>query len=107
MPPRRPSRVVGFEHTEANGNKSKFVGTFGFYLDGRLGEVFIDAPKNDSQIGAICHDAAVVLSIALQHGASIAELRDAVARTKLERGQPQSVIGTVIDVMAKEETADE
>lgn len=101
LPGRRPSEVIEFNHIETNGNRSPFVATVGRYLDGRVGEVFLDAPRADSAVGILCHDAAVVMSIALQHGASIQELKDSVARTKLEAGQPQSVIGSALDVIAE------
>lgn len=103
LPGRRASEVLEFHHIEANGNKSPFTSTIGFYADGRIGEMFIYAQKADSAIGLICHDAAVLISIALQCGATIEELRSSVARTSIEGGRPQSIIGTALDVLAARE----
>lgn len=103
LPPRRASEVIEFTHIETNGNKSPYVATIGQYPDGRIGEVFLDAPKKDSAVGILCHDAAVLISIALQHGVEIGEMQEAVARTKIEDGLPQSVIGTTLDVLKSAE----
>jgi hypothetical protein len=45
-----------------------FTVTVGFYADGTPGEVFIDGGKTGQDIQNAARDAAVVLSIALQHG---------------------------------------
>ncbi len=103
LPDRRASEVMEFNHIETNGNKSPFTSTVGFYPDGRIGEMFIYAQKSDSAIGLICHDAAVLISIALQCGATIDELRASVARTAMDGGKPQSIIGTALDVLAVRE----
>ena len=100
---RRYSEVVEFDHFEVNGSRTPYTSTIGYYEDGRIGEMFIYAQKGDSAIGLICHDAAVLISIALQYGASITEMQDAVARTQTDAGRPQSVIGTALDVLAEEE----
>lgn len=41
---------------------------FGFYEDGRLGEVFIDAAKHGSELRSMINSWAILFSIALQHG---------------------------------------
>jgi hypothetical protein len=45
-----------------------FTVTVGFYADGTLGEVFIDGGKTGQDIQSAARDAAVLLSLALQHG---------------------------------------
>ena len=45
-----------------------FTVTVGFYPDGTPGEVFIDGCKTGNDIESIARDAAVVLSLAIQHG---------------------------------------
>src|SRR5262245_50001010 len=45
-----------------------FTVTVGFYADGTPGEVFIDGGKTGQDIQTTTRDAAVVLSLALQHG---------------------------------------
>ena len=55
--------------------KNQLVGiTAGFFPNGDLGEVFVDAGKTGSDIQSITHDAAFVVSLAIQRGASISEL---------------------------------
>lgn len=69
--------------------------TTGYYPDGRLGEVFVSDPKVGSSLEAIGRDAAVLLSIALQHQVPFAVLRHAITRE--QDGSPSSIIGAVID----------
>lgn len=103
LPERRRSVTIDIVHIETNGISQPYLITLGLYADGRVGEVFIDSPKNGSTLGLICHDAAVVISIALQHGAPVEELRMSVARHSddiLSPGEhPQSVIGSVLDAI--------
>ena len=47
-----------------------FVVTVGFFDDGTPGEVFVDSRKTGGDVEAIARDAAVVISLALQHGAA-------------------------------------
>jgi hypothetical protein len=107
LPERRQSETFEIEHIETTGARSPYVLTIGQYPDGRIGEVFVDSPKNGSTLGLICHDAAVLISIALQHGATIEEMRSAVARQSdeiLAAGEaPQSVIGSVLDEIARKQ----
>ena len=57
-----------------------FTVTVGFYADGTPGEVFIDGGKTGQDVQTTARDAAVVLSLALQHGSSIETIRHAVTR---------------------------
>ena len=57
-----------------------FSVTIGFYPDGTPGEVFIDGGKTGQDIQSTARDAAVVLSLALQHGTAIETIRHAVTR---------------------------
>ena len=58
-----------------------FTVTVGFYADGTPGEVFIDGGKTGQDIQSTARDAAVVLSLALQHGTPIETIRHAVTRS--------------------------
>lgn len=73
--------------------------TLGFYDDGALGEVFISGGKSGQTIEAIARDGAVLLSPALQYGASLDNIASAITRD--DRGGPSSVIGAVIDRLAR------
>ena len=58
-----------------------FTVTVGFYADGTPGEVFIDGGKTGTgHPSHIARDAAVLLSLALQHGVPPETIRHAVTR---------------------------
>ena len=69
--------------------------TIGFYADGTPGEVFIDGGKSGQDVQSTARDAAVVLSLALQHGATIETIRLAVTRSN--SGEAASILGAVAD----------
>jgi hypothetical protein len=75
-----------------------FVVTAGFFDDGTPGEVFVDARKTGGDVEAIARDAAVVISLALQHGVPIDAIRHAVTRNG--SGAPASILGAVVDALA-------
>ena len=75
-----------------------FTVTVGFYPDGTLGEVFIDSRKTGQDVQSTASDAAVVLSLALQHGAPIEAIRHAVTRNG--SGEAASILGAVVDRLA-------
>ena len=72
--------------------------TAGFYDDGALGEVFIDTGKTGADLAHVARDAAVVISLALQHGVSIEAIRQAV--TRCNDGSPASILGAVVDCLS-------
>ena len=69
--------------------------TVGFTPDGTPGEVFIDGGKTGNDIQSIARDAAVLLSLALQHGVPPETIRHAVTRGASE--EPASILGAVVD----------
>lgn len=87
--------------------------TYGRYPDGRIGEVFINSMaeaqgKLASRTLSLQQDVAVLISIALQHGAPIEELRAAVGRGEVNamgkvRSMPHTIAGTVLDALAREQ----
>jgi hypothetical protein len=66
-----------------------------FIDDGTPGEVFIDGCKTGNNIESIARDAAVLLSLALQHGVPPQIIRHAVTRGASE--EPASILGAVVD----------
>ena len=74
-----------------------FTVTVGFYADGKLGEVFIDGGKTGQDIQSTARDAAVLLSLALQHGVPPETIRHAVTRGASE--EPASILGAVVDAL--------
>ena len=69
--------------------------TIGFYDDGTIGEVFINGGKSGEQVEAIARDAAVILSLALQFGVDLANIKSAITRDA--QGDAQTIIGVVVD----------
>lgn len=64
-------------------------------------EIFIDAGKSGTEMQTMSRDAAVLMSIALQHGAPIETMRHAVTRNV--DGSPQGPIGALLDLLAEDE----
>lgn len=92
LPQRRGSETFEIEF---GGFNRIHTATVGFYEDGRPGEVFINSGKSGEQVEAIARDGAVLLSIALQHGAAIETIAHAITRDA--QGRPTTVVGAVID----------
>lgn len=67
----------------------------GCYADGRIGEIFITAGHANSALDALASDAAIAISFALQHGASLDGIRRAMKRNG--NGHPSSPIGAALD----------
>jgi hypothetical protein len=90
LPNRRPCESLEFEHAGL-----RFTLCTGFYRDGRIAEIFLSSHKPGSPIEAIARDAAVTVSISLQHGADLATIRQAL--TKDANGGPATLLGTALD----------
>ena len=93
LPARRSAETLDFSH-----DGIRYTLTVGFYPDGRPGEIFIDGPKAGSGAQVNATDAAVILSIAMQHGVPVETLRAAVSRNAA--GEPTGPIGAVLDLLA-------
>ncbi len=107
LPNRRPSHT---ETLEVAGQA--FTATVGFDPDdGRPRELFLTAGKEGSLINAMLADAAVVISVALQHGVSAKALAKSVGRlpegpvtpADLDRDKPARIpaspIGAALDFL--------
>jgi hypothetical protein len=57
--------------------------------------VFVNGGKSGEVVEAIARDGAVLLSMALQHGATLDTIKHAITRDGQD--QPQSIIGVVVD----------
>jgi hypothetical protein len=90
LPHRRDAVALHIEHS---GHRYRMQ--VGYFPDGAVGEVFLDAAKQNSMLDAFAADAAILLSLLLQHGAPPAEIGHALRRTP--NGAPESLIGAVID----------
>ena len=90
LPSRRRAETIAFERDGAH-----FVMTAGFYPDGRLGEIFLNADRANSLLDFLMSDAAILASLALQHGCPLDEIRHALKRDN--RGLAASPIGAAFD----------
>lgn len=100
LPARRGAVTFDFSH----GYRTYTV-TLGFYDDGGLGELFLTSTKAGSDAQIVANEAAMLVSIALQHGAEIEAMADAMPRN--EDGSPQGVMGAALDAVLKFVPADE
>lgn len=78
---------------------TKVTMTVGFFPNGKPAEVFVSNLKAGSQMEAVARDASVLLSIALQHGISLAEINKSL--TQDASGVPSSVIGAIVRELMK------
>ena len=90
LPQRRSASTFAFKH-----GMMEYVVSFGTFADGRPAEVFITSRKIGSDVEAVCRDAAIILSLALQHGCPWDIIRHALTRN--QDNSPQSLIGEVAD----------
>jgi ribonucleoside-diphosphate reductase alpha chain len=74
---------------------SKFTATIGRFADGRPAEIFMRGEKADSATDTAAKDAAVVCSLALQHGVPIEVIRKALLRSP--NGTAASPLGEALD----------
>ena len=74
------------ETFESERDGSRYRMTVGYYADGKVGEIFVNAARANS---------AILVSLCLQRGASLAEIRHALKRDA--RGLAASPIGAALD----------
>jgi len=80
----------------------RYTATVGRFADGRLAEIFLTNHKAGSQADANARDAAVVCSLALQHGAPLDTIRRALLRDA--RGNAETPLCAALDFVSKEST---
>jgi hypothetical protein len=95
LPNRRGHMLLDFE---ADG--FRYTAGLGFFEDGRLAEVFLNASKIGSPIEAAARDSAMVASIALQHSVPPDTIRHALTRDR--NGNASGPLGTLLDLLAAE-----
>ena len=106
LPNRRPGETFEFRHAYPGLWPLIVTATIGRNPeDGRIMEVFVNLVRTeestwggtDKQINVDAHDAAVILSIALQHGVDIDEIGHALLHG--EDGVAHGFIGALIDAV--------
>src|SRR6476660_4025510 len=76
----------------------KYTATVSRFADGRIGELFLNNHKTNSQADTNARDAAITFSIAVQHGAEPDIIRKALCRDA--QGQPSGPLGAALDLIA-------
>ena len=93
---RLPNRRAA-EHFSFECNGLSYTASIGRFPDGALAEIFISNSKAGSHSDAAAKDAAVVCSIALQHGVPVDVIRHALLRDA--SGQAASPLGAALDIV--------
>jgi len=99
LPPRRGGENFEFTHS---GQKFTASVRYGGVTDLSPREVFLNAEKPDSAIDLAARDAAVLVSIALQYGIELRELKRSLSRNL--DGSAGSPIAQLLDLLTCEET---
>ena len=96
LPNRRHAETFNFEVASLC-----YTATIGRFADGGLAEIFLTNCKSGSQADSNARDAAVVCSIALQHGVPVETIRHALMRDA--RGRATGPLGVALDMLLNEE----
>lgn len=98
LPQRRNSVTVPVEFPRATGREMAV--TIGHYDDWSVGEVFINVDRKVGTDGDVAgRDLGVLISFALQHGATPEQLAHAVTRDA--DGKPEGLAGIVLEAVAQ------
>jgi hypothetical protein len=92
LPNRRAHELIDFTH-----GGFRFTAGLGRHADGTLAEVFLNADKVGTAIETTARDAAILASMALQHGATLDELRKALTRNS--DGSASGALGELLDLL--------
>jgi hypothetical protein len=82
---------------------TRYTLCIGYYADGRPGEIFASGAKIGSAMDAIVADAAVLVSLLLQHGIEPRSIQHSLGRHS--DGDAASIIGAVVDELLRLEVA--
>jgi len=96
LPNRRAHQTIKFEH-----QNQKYHVTIGYYDNGEPGELFLNSSgRAGSEVDMAASDAAIAVSLAIQHGCPVTDLREACLRDS--DGQPSTPIGRALDFMLED-----
>lgn len=96
LPNRRPSETFAFTH-----DGFTYTATVSRFHDGRPAELFLTTGKPGTAVETVARDAAVAVSLALQHGAPLATL--ALAMTRLDDGSAAGPLGKALEMIGGDE----
>jgi hypothetical protein len=94
LPNRRAHELIDF--TTLDG--FRYTAGLGYFDDGRLAEIFLNAEKIGTAIATAARDSAVVASLALQHGVPPDIIRHALTRNG--NGEAGGPLGILLDLLA-------
>jgi len=101
LPNRRTAQTFTLRHRHPNGSEVELLVSLGYFPDGRIGEVFFATDHQvGTQLDVSLKDACILLSFALQHGASPSAIRSAMTRDA--QGRPEGIMGTLLDLLGEE-----
>lgn len=102
MSTRRLSETFQMRVQNANWQEFKYTVTVSFYEADklRLGEVFINAEKINTDIDVAARDIAILLSFCLQHGVDVRPTQHSLVRDV--DGRPLGLLGTLLDTIYPE-----
>jgi hypothetical protein len=97
LPVRRANRSIKFEH-----DGQHYHATIGYYAEGTPGELFLNSSgRAGSMTDMASSEAAIAISLAIQHGCPIADLVEACLRNS--DGSPSTPIGKALDIMVEDQ----
>jgi len=80
---RLPNRRKGYTQKASIDGRKVYLRT-GEYDDGRVGEIFVDLPKEDATTRSLMNNIAIAISIGLQYGVPLEEFVESFAGTRFE-----------------------
>jgi hypothetical protein len=92
LPNRRPA-----ESFELEVDGLRYTATVGRFPNGTIGELFLNNHKSNSSADTAARDSAIVVSIALQHGADLETIRRALCR--YGHGRATGPLGAALDAI--------
>jgi hypothetical protein len=95
LPNRRAHEALRFQH-----GGQRYHAGLGRFSDGRLAEIFLNSAKAGTDLATAARDAAIVCSLAFQHGATVEEVRCALSRNS--DGSASGPLGALLDIVAAE-----
>jgi hypothetical protein len=93
LPNRHPAETIAFER-----DGSQYRMTIGYFPDGAVGEIFLNADRGDSLLDVMASDAAILVSLALQHGCTLETIAHALKRDS--SGAASSPVGQALDLIS-------
>jgi ribonucleoside-diphosphate reductase alpha chain len=90
LPNRRPNETF-----ELQVDGLRYVCTVGRFQNGSISELFLSNCKPNSQADIAARDAAIVLSIAIQHGVDLETIRRSLSRDSHNRAN--GLLGAALD----------